>query len=128
MKKKSGFTLLELMIAVAIVGVLSVLSLSGLEYFKRKDLRMEAASLMRSITVAQVIHRDRNRLYGNETSLNALVGNSITSSNFLITLPDKLFNGLTNLSTLNLFDNRLLRSFPNETFDDLKNLKELSII
>ena len=79
MKKKSGFTLLELMIAVAIVGVLSVLSLSGLEYFKRKDLRMEAASLMRSITVAQVIHRDRNRLYGNETSLNALVGNSITS-------------------------------------------------
>jgi type IV pilus assembly protein PilE len=59
--KKSGFTLIELMIVIAIVAVLVALALPGYGYFVKKARRADAqADLLHFVGVAQRVFTERN--------------------------------------------------------------------
>lgn len=81
----TGFTMIELMISLAIVGVLGSLSLAGFEYYKKKALRIEGADLTHAITVAQIQYRDRFSRYGNYSQLEAHFPN-VVSENYAVTV------------------------------------------
>jgi type IV pilus assembly protein PilE len=59
-----GFTLIELMIVVAIVGILSVLAYPSFQDYLRKSRRGEALSSLMSIHLNQEKHRANNPQYG----------------------------------------------------------------
>ena len=81
----TGFTMIELMISLAIVGVLGSLSLAGFEYYKKKALRIEGADLTHAITIAQIQYRDRFSRYGNYSQLEAHFPN-VVSENYMVTV------------------------------------------
>ncbi|MCQ8897321.1 prepilin-type N-terminal cleavage/methylation domain-containing protein [Limnobacter humi] len=68
-KHTHGFTILELMIALAIVGVVATIALSGVDVFNRHRMRVEASSLLRQVAMNQISYRDRYGVYGTLSSL-----------------------------------------------------------
>ncbi|HEX4918507.1 MAG TPA: prepilin-type N-terminal cleavage/methylation domain-containing protein [Limnobacter sp.] len=64
-----GFTLLELMIALAVSALLATLALGGYDSFQRRSLRLEANELIQGITTTQLRYRDQNTQYGTEQDL-----------------------------------------------------------
>lgn len=61
--KLSGFTLIELMIVVVIVGVLAMIALPAYQDFVRKSRRAEAISLMLDLQLSEEKFRANNPSY-----------------------------------------------------------------
>jgi len=55
--RRSGFTLVELMIVVAIIAVLAVVAIIGFSRWKRNAIRSEAAAVLGSISLRQEAYR-----------------------------------------------------------------------
>ena len=60
---RNGFTLIELMIAVAIVAILAALALPSYQSYVRKGNRGDATSLLQAVNLAQEKHRLGNASY-----------------------------------------------------------------
>lgn len=63
MKKNSGFSLIELMIAVVIVGVLAAVAIPSYQQYVTDSRRIEAQSLMLEVSGKQVRYYSENNTY-----------------------------------------------------------------
>lgn len=64
-----GFTLIELMIAVVIIGILSAIAYPSYTDYVRKSRRAEAKSMLQEIQLVQERYRANNSTYGTLTNL-----------------------------------------------------------
>lgn len=76
MKKYLGFTMMELMISIAIVGILAAIAIPAYQNYSRKANRSDGLQTALSIQLAQERYRMKNSSYG---SL-AQVWNSVSTS------------------------------------------------
>ena len=63
MKNKLGFTITELIIALVIVGILSLISIPAYRGYVKKGMASEAKALLGEIDAAQQIYYSRNGKY-----------------------------------------------------------------
>ncbi|HEX4843265.1 MAG TPA: prepilin-type N-terminal cleavage/methylation domain-containing protein [Limnobacter sp.] len=78
-----GFTIMELVIAMAIVGVLAGLSLTGFEHYQRRELRLEGNELVQRIATTQLRYRDRYGRFASDAELSRF-NEELTSERFTI--------------------------------------------
>jgi len=64
MKNKKGFTLIELMIVVAIIGILAAIAIPDFLKFQAKAKQSEAKTNLGAIFTAQVAYFGENNTYG----------------------------------------------------------------
>jgi type IV pilus assembly protein PilE len=79
MKRERGFTLIELMITVAVVGILAAIALPSYEAYVRRSKRAEAQALLQDIALKQQQMLLDTRAYvGTLAALNLSVSASLT--------------------------------------------------
>ena len=81
-RRLNGFTLIELMIAVAVVGILLAVALPSFLDSIRKGRRAEAFAALSAIQQAQERWRSNNALYG--TLSNLTIASSTSGGNFTL--------------------------------------------
>lgn len=82
MQKEKGFTLLELMIAVAIIGILAAIAVPNYQRYLIKSNRSVAQSYMLSISNAQEQYLLDNRSYADpdpDTNITGVLGASMAA-------------------------------------------------
>jgi prepilin-type N-terminal cleavage/methylation domain-containing protein len=91
MKREQGFSLIELLIVVVIIGVIGALAIPGLQRARRHAQAGSAIQSLRTITTAENLYERRHKVYATLTDLapegtidsSLLVGNK---SGYLFTL------------------------------------------
>lgn len=83
----SGFTLIELMITVAIIGILASIALPSYQDYVRKSRRSEAWAFMYEVASRQQHHLLDRRMYANTLATLGLVVPPSVSVHYDITLP-----------------------------------------
>ena len=68
-KNKKGFTLIELMIVVAIIGILAAIAIPNFLRFQAKSKQSEAKTNLGGIFTAQIAYFGENNTYGNFTQI-----------------------------------------------------------
>jgi type IV pilus assembly protein PilE len=90
MKQQSGFTLIELMVVIAIVGIIATIALPAFTEQVRKSRRSEAVSTLGDLQVRQERWRSSNATYGtldNITGSTAATFNAAQANyNFAVTV------------------------------------------
>lgn len=76
MRKHSGFSLLELLIAIAILAIITVVAIASYGPYVRKGRRVDGINALLQISLAQERYRANNTTYGTL----AQAYNSVTSS------------------------------------------------
>jgi prepilin-type N-terminal cleavage/methylation domain-containing protein len=69
MKKENGFSLIELLIVVTILGIISAIAIPGLRKAKQNAQMGSAIQSLRTITTAQVLYERKFKTYGTLTQL-----------------------------------------------------------
>jgi prepilin-type N-terminal cleavage/methylation domain-containing protein len=64
MRKQEGFSLIELLIVVVIIGVIAALAIPGLQRARRYAQSGSAIQSLRTITTAETLYERRYRVYG----------------------------------------------------------------
>lgn len=82
MKKKNGFTLLELMITIAIVGILTSIAMPGYRDYMRRSQITEATSTLSSMRVKLEQHYQDNRTYTGACGASGLAAKPSNLQNF----------------------------------------------
>lgn len=82
-RTESGFTLIELMIVVAIIGILASIAIPSYTDYIIKSRRTEAQSYMTEIAMRQEKWRANNNTYGTAAQLNV-----VNSDNYDFTITD----------------------------------------
>jgi type IV pilus assembly protein PilA len=70
LKGKKGFTLIELMIVVAIIGILAAIAIPNFLKFQAKSKQSEAKTNLAGIFTAQTAYFGEQNTYGNFTDIN----------------------------------------------------------
>jgi len=70
LRSKKGFTLIELMIVVAIIGILAAIAIPNFLKFQAKSKQSEAKSNLGAIFTGQVSYYGENNAYSNFTAIN----------------------------------------------------------
>jgi type IV pilus assembly protein PilA len=70
LRSKKGFTLIELMIVVAIIGILAAIAIPNFLKFQSKSKQSEAKSNLGAIFTGQVSYFGENNTYGNFPQIN----------------------------------------------------------
>jgi len=68
-RNKKGFTLIELMIVVAIIGILAAIAIPNFLRFQAKSKQSEARELLSSVYTAQVAYFAEQNEFGNMTNI-----------------------------------------------------------
>ena len=68
LKNKKGFTLIELMIVVAIIGILAAIAIPNFMTYQCKAKQSEAKSLLGAVRTAQEVYFAENSTYASSTS------------------------------------------------------------
>ncbi len=71
MKKEQGFSLIELLIVVAIIGIIAAIAIPNLLQARKTANEASAIGALRTIGSAQVTYQGNNQIYGTITQLNA---------------------------------------------------------
>ncbi len=64
MKKEKGFTLIEILIVVAILGIIAAIAIPGLKKARQSARSAAAVQALRTMTTAQHLYRMKYKLYG----------------------------------------------------------------
>lgn len=91
----AGFTLIELMIGVAIVALLAAIALPSYQAYVLKSRRADALSLLQNVQLAQEKHRLSNTTY----SANCPAGVSCTSQHYSVAITGADATGFTLTAT-----------------------------
>ena len=70
LRSKKGFTLIELMIVVAIIGILAAIAIPNFLKFQAKSKQSEAKSNLGAIFTGEVAYYGERNLYGNFAQVN----------------------------------------------------------
>jgi type IV pilus assembly protein PilA len=70
LKGKKGFTLIELMIVVAIIGILAAIAIPNFLKFQAKSKQSEAKANLGAIFTGEVAYFGENNVYGNFAQIN----------------------------------------------------------
>ena len=68
LKEEKGFTLIELMIVIAVLGVLAAIAIPQLSVYRTKSYNTAAISDLKNAAIAQEAYYADNRQYTNEIS------------------------------------------------------------
>ncbi len=80
MKQKKAFTLIELMIVVAIIGILAAIAVPNFVKFQCRSKQSEAKGNLKALYVAQEAFRAENDTYGSVAAISAgNVGSQVTN-------------------------------------------------
>jgi type IV pilus assembly protein PilE len=79
MKKKRGFTLIELMIAVAIIGILAAIAYPSYQEYIKKGRRADAQSYMLDVASRQAQYLIDSRVYGSLADLSLTVPGNVST-------------------------------------------------
>ena len=84
MKKEQGFSLIELLIVVAIIGIIAAIAIPNLLQARKTANEASAIGALRTIGSAEVTYQGNNQLYGTLANLGAagtnLIDTTITGS------------------------------------------------
>lgn len=69
MKREQGFSLVELLIVVVIIGVIAAVAIPGLQKARRYAQSGSAIQSLRTITTAQILYQRRYNVYGSLAAL-----------------------------------------------------------
>lgn len=69
MKREQGFSLVELLIVVVIIGVIAAVAIPGLQKARRYAQSGSAIQSLRTVTTAQILYQRRYNVYGSLASL-----------------------------------------------------------
>jgi prepilin-type N-terminal cleavage/methylation domain-containing protein len=65
-QKKTGFTIVEILMTISMVGVLSTLSVSSWNTVQQKNIRSQAKQVLYQMSLDQQQHRTRNTMFNNQ--------------------------------------------------------------
>ncbi|MGA1597972.1 MAG: type IV pilin protein [bacterium] len=114
---RRGFSLIEMMIVVAIIGILATLAYPSLEAYLLRTRQSEAQTTLSAIYTAQKIHYATQQAYA--TTLDALDVKIESAAVYLYTLSSSA-SGFTATATANLDDDAALDTW---TIDQDKTLQ-----
>lgn len=69
-RNKKGFTLIELMIVVAIIGILAAIAIPNFLKFQAKSKQSEAKTNLKAVFTAETSYFGENNTYGDFTTVN----------------------------------------------------------
>jgi len=75
-RSKKGFTLIELMIVVAIIGILAAIAIPNFLRFQAKSKQAEARELLSTVYTAEVAYFAEQNEFGNMTSIGFTVAST----------------------------------------------------
>src|SRR5512145_2002009 len=70
LRGKKGFTLIELMIVVAIIGILAAIAIPNFLKFQAKSKQSEAKTNLKAVFTAETAYFGENNTYGDFTTVN----------------------------------------------------------
>lgn len=91
-KKEAGFTLVEMLLVMAVMGILTAIALPGLNKVQNKAKEMSVKSVGQSIQLALETHYLDQGAYPTETDISALL-TLLVENNDLASLPKNPFTG-----------------------------------
>ncbi len=72
--EKTGFTLIEMLIAIAIIGILAIIAIPSYSKYMSKGRQADAQTQLNAIRQAQEIYKFQYGLYANQANRNSLSG------------------------------------------------------
>jgi type IV pilus assembly protein PilE len=98
-RKFCGFTLIELMIVVAIVGVLAMIALPAFQDYVRKSRRADALTKMLDIQLTEEKYRANNSTYANTLALLGISSTNMNTTHYNFTISVASTNNYTITAT-----------------------------
>ena len=87
-RNKKGFTLVELMITIAIIGILAAVAIPGYQYYLQRARRAEAERMVMSVMAAEKEFFNDFRIYTNNLSRLQGYGAIVTGKYGFVTVRD----------------------------------------
>jgi len=106
-KKSDAFTLIELMIVVAIIGILAAIAIPNFQRFQAKSKQSEAKANLKAIYVAQKAHAATTDTYGDQGTTiptRNTAGTMFTSIGYAIEGSNNLYNYVMSQANSSAFE------------------------
>lgn len=98
-RNESGFTLIEVMITVAIIGILAAIALPAYSDYVRRGRIVEAVSVLSDMRVKMEQYFQDNRTYVGACAAGTVAPMPVTTPQFVYTCPDKTASTYTVTAT-----------------------------